>query len=89
MDTKLAIGMIALLLAAAAQAASVNATNATEDFIIWLKCKIIELYTNGIFTLRCEDFLPIGYNVAIYFELEGKEVQQYYHKIRIKLLRIE
>jgi uncharacterized membrane protein YgcG len=59
MDSKVRIGMVAaLLLAAAAQAASVNASG---DFHLWLKCKAIELYVNTTganFTLpQCKDLL--------------------------------
>jgi len=59
MDSKVRIGiMAALLLAAAAQAASANAT-ASVDFHLWLKCKAIELYVNTTganFTLpQCKD----------------------------------
>jgi hypothetical protein len=61
MDSKVRIGIVAaLLLAAAAQAASVNAT-AGVDFHLWLKCKAIELYVNATganFTLpQCKDLL--------------------------------
>ena len=61
MDSKVRIGiMAALLLAAAAQAASANAT-ASGDFHLWLKCKAIELYVNTTganFTLpQCKDLL--------------------------------
>ena len=61
MDTKVRIGIVAaLLLAAAAQAASANAT-AGGDFHLWLKCKAIELYVNTTganFTLpQCKDLL--------------------------------
>jgi len=59
MDSKVRIGIVAaLLLAAAAQAASVNASG---DFHMWLKCKAIELYVNTTganFTLpQCKDLL--------------------------------
>jgi uncharacterized membrane protein YgcG len=59
MDSKVRIGIVAaLLLAAAAQAASVNASG---DFHLWLKCKAIELYVNTTganFTLpQCKDLL--------------------------------
>jgi hypothetical protein len=59
MDSKVRIGiMAALLLAAAAQAASANASG---DFHLWLKCKAIELYVNTTganFTLpQCKDLL--------------------------------
>jgi len=59
MDSKVRIGIAAaLLLAAAAQAASVNASG---DFHLWLKCKAIELYVNTTganFTLpQCKDLL--------------------------------
>jgi len=59
MDSKVRIGIVAaLLLAAAAQAASVNAS---VDFHLWLKCKAIELYVNTTganFTLpQCIDLL--------------------------------
>jgi hypothetical protein len=59
MDSKVRMGiMAALLLAAAAQAASVNASG---DFNLWLKCKAIELYVNTTsanFTLpQCKDLL--------------------------------
>jgi uncharacterized membrane protein YgcG len=59
MDSKVRIGIVAaLLLAAAAQAASVNASG---DFHLWLKCKAIELYINTTganFTLpQCKDLL--------------------------------
>jgi hypothetical protein len=59
MDSKVRIGIVAaLLLAATAQAASVNASG---DFHLWLKCKAIELYVNttGVsFTLpQCKDLL--------------------------------
>jgi hypothetical protein len=59
MDSKVRIGiMAALLLAAAAQAASLNASG---DFHLWLKCKAIELYVNATganFTLpQCKDLL--------------------------------
>jgi uncharacterized membrane protein YgcG len=61
MDSKVRIGIVAaLLLAAAAQAASANAT-AGVDFHLWLKCKAIELYVNATganFTLpQCKDLL--------------------------------
>jgi len=61
MDSKVRIGIVAaLLLAAAAQAASANAT-AGVDFHLWLKCKAIELYVNTTganFTLpQCKDLL--------------------------------
>jgi len=61
MDSKVRIGMVAaLLLAAAAQAASANAT-AGGDFHLWLKCKAIELYVNTTganFTLpQCKDLM--------------------------------
>jgi uncharacterized membrane protein YgcG len=61
MDSKVRIGIVAaLLLAAAAQAASLNAT-AGVDFHLWLKCKAIELYVNTTganFTLpQCKDLL--------------------------------
>jgi hypothetical protein len=59
MDSKVRIGIVAaLLLAATAQAASVNASG---DFHLWLKCKAIELYVNATganFTLpQCKDLL--------------------------------
>jgi hypothetical protein len=59
MDSKVRIGIAAaLILAAAAQAASVNASG---DFHLWLKCKAIELYVNvtgANFTLpQCKDLL--------------------------------
>jgi len=59
MDSKVRIGIAAaLLLAATAQAASVNASG---DFHLWLKCKAIELYVNTTganFTLpQCKDLL--------------------------------
>jgi len=59
MDSKVRIGIAAaLLLAAAAQAASANASG---DFHLWLKCKAIELYVNTTganFTLpQCKDLL--------------------------------
>jgi hypothetical protein len=59
MDSKVRIGIVAaLLMAAAAQAASVNASG---DFHLWLKCKAIELYVNTTganFTLpQCKDLL--------------------------------
>jgi hypothetical protein len=59
MDSKVRIGIVAaLLLAAAAQAASANASG---DFHLWLKCKAIELYVNTTganFTLpQCKDLL--------------------------------
>jgi uncharacterized membrane protein YgcG len=59
MDSKVRIGIVAaLLLAAAAQAASVNAS---VDFHLWLKCKAIELYVNATganFTLpQCKDLM--------------------------------
>jgi hypothetical protein len=59
MDSKVGIGIVAaLLLAAAAQAASANASG---DFHLWLKCKAIELYVNATganFTLpQCRDLL--------------------------------
>ncbi|MFZ8838562.1 MAG: hypothetical protein ACO2PM_06405 [Pyrobaculum sp.] len=59
MDSKVRIGTAAaLLLAAAAQAASVNASG---DFHLWLKCKAIELYVNATganFTLpQCKDLM--------------------------------
>ena len=59
MDSKVRIGIAAaLILAAAAQAASVNASG---DFHLWLKCKAIELYVNATganFTLpQCKDLL--------------------------------
>jgi hypothetical protein len=59
MDSKVRIGIVAaLLLAAAAQAASANAS---VDFHLWLKCKAIELYVNTTganFTLpQCKDLL--------------------------------
>jgi uncharacterized membrane protein YgcG len=59
MDSKARIGIVAaLLLAAAAQAASANASG---DFHLWLKCKAIELYVNTTganFTLpQCKDLL--------------------------------
>jgi uncharacterized membrane protein YgcG len=61
MDSKVRIGIAAaLILAAAAQAASVNAT-AGVDFHLWLKCKAIELYVNvtgANFTLpQCKDLM--------------------------------
>jgi uncharacterized membrane protein YgcG len=61
MDSKVRIGIVAaLLLAAAAQAVSANAT-AGVDFHLWLKCKAIELYVNATganFTLpQCKDLL--------------------------------
>jgi uncharacterized membrane protein YgcG len=61
MDFKVRIGIVAaFLLAAAAQAASANAT-AGVDFYLWLKCKAIELYVNATsanFTLpQCKDLL--------------------------------
>jgi hypothetical protein len=59
MDTKVRIGIVAaLLLAAAAQAASVNASG---DFHLWLKCKVIELYINmtgvNITLPQCKDIV--------------------------------
>jgi uncharacterized membrane protein YgcG len=59
MDSKVRIGIVAaLLLAATAQAASVNAS---VDFHLWLKCKAIELYVNATganFTLpQCKDLM--------------------------------
>ncbi len=59
MDSKVRIGIVAaLLLAATAQAASVNAS---VDFHLWLKCKAIELYVNATganFTMpQCKDLL--------------------------------
>jgi hypothetical protein len=59
MDSKVRIGIVAaLLLAVAAQAASVNASG---DFHLWLKCKAIELYVNATganFTLpQCKDLM--------------------------------
>jgi len=59
MDSKVRIGIVAaLLLAAAAQAASANAS---VDFHLWLKCKAIELYVNTTganFTLpQCKDLM--------------------------------
>jgi hypothetical protein len=59
MDSKVRIGiMAALLLVAAAQAASLNASG---DFHLWLKCKAIELYVNTTganFTLsQCKDLM--------------------------------
>lgn len=59
MDSKVRIGIAAaLILAAAAQAASVNASG---DFHLWLKCKAIELYVNvtgANFTLpQCKDLM--------------------------------
>lgn len=59
MDSKVRIGIVAaLLLAAAAQAASANASG---DFHLWLKCKAIELYVNATganFTLpQCKDLM--------------------------------
>ncbi len=59
MDSKVRIGIVAaLLLAATAQAASVNAS---VDFHLWLKCKAIELYVNTTganFTLpQCKDLM--------------------------------
>jgi len=61
MDSKVRISMVAaLLLAAAAQAASANAT-ASGDFHLWLKCKAIELCVNTTganFTLsQCKDLM--------------------------------